>query len=164
MQFRWLHDSELVKHSATGAFQVLRDLSLGQTPPSTFVPPLSKVALPPERPPASVLTIIQCAGLLGPQHLCLFSELSSQGLCFQSFPEPSRTRHSGIQAASPSLRVKKTRRGFGGVDYVDCSSRTETAVHVRSVGYPDFDPWHTLDFSHPNGHLSKHQYSRRKHH
>src|SRR5258707_13010396 len=50
MQFRWLHDSELVKHSATGAFQCLRDLSLGQTPPSTFVPPLSKVALPPERP------------------------------------------------------------------------------------------------------------------
>src|SRR6266481_2108038 len=103
MQFRGLQDCELVKHSATGAFQVLRDLSLR---PHLFLP-FSKVALPPERPPASVLTIIQCAGLVGPQQLCLFSELSSQGLCFQLFPEPSRTRHSGIQAASPSLRVKK---------------------------------------------------------
>src|SRR6266853_1810118 len=107
MQFRWLHDSELVKRSATGAFQVLRDLSLGQTPPSTFVPSLRKLLSLLKDPPASVLTIIQCAGLVGSQHLCLFSGASSQGLCFQLFPESSGARHSGIQAASPSLRVKK---------------------------------------------------------
>src|SRR6267154_280167 len=107
MQFRWLHDSELVKHSATEAFQVLRNLSLGQTPPSTSIPPFRKLLSLLKGPPASVLTVIQCAGLLGPQHLRLFSKASSQGLCFQSFPEPVRARHSGIQAASPSLRVKK---------------------------------------------------------
>jgi hypothetical protein len=50
-----------------------------------------------------------------------------------------------------------------GVIYVDCPTRAQAALHVRSAGYPDLDPGNAFRASHAHRHFSEYQHPRGEH-
>src|SRR5229473_2983862 len=51
-----------------------------------------------------------------------------------------------------------------GVIYVDCPTRAQEALHVRSAGYPDLDPGNAFGASHSHRHFSEYKHPRGEHH